>query len=75
MDFFKKINGYNIEVSYKFAQSYNQDMIVFDTLKFKLTVELITEAIGVRNEGALWFKKLPFTFNAQRYLIPGIIPD
>ena len=50
-------------------------MVVFDTLKFKLTVELVVEAIGVRNEGEMWFKKLPFTFNAQRYLIPSIIPD
>ena len=39
--FFKKIDGYNIEVSYQFAKSYNQDMIVFDTLRFKLNVELI----------------------------------
>ena len=35
----------------------------------------MAEAIGVRNEGELWFKKVPFTFNAQRYLLPGIIPD
>ena len=44
LDFFKKIDGYNTEVSYQFAKSYNQDMIVFDTLRFKLTVELIAEA-------------------------------
>ena len=50
-------------------------MVSFDTLDFKLTVELVAEAIGVRNEGELWFKKIPFTFNAQRYLLPGIIPD
>ena len=50
-------------------------MIVFDTLRFKLTVELIAEATGVRNEGEMWFKKLPFTFNAQRYLLPGTTPD
>ena len=43
-------------------------MVVFDTLKFKLTVELVAEAIGVRNEGEMWFKKLPFAFDAQRYL-------
>ena len=66
LDFFKKIDSYNIEVSYKFAQCYNQDMVVFDTLKFKLTVELVVEATGVRNEGEMWFKKLRFTFNAQR---------
>ena len=75
LDFFKKIYGYNTEVSYKFSQYYNQDIIVFDTLKFKLTVELVAEAIGVRNEGEMWLKKLPFTFNAQRYLLPGITPD
>ena len=51
LDFFKKIDGYNTEVSCKFAQCYNQDMVVFDTLKFKLTMELVAEATGVRNEG------------------------
>ena len=53
LDFFKKIDGYNTEVSYKFAQCYNQDMVVFDTLKFKLTVELVAEATGIRNEGEM----------------------
>ena len=72
---FKKIDGYNPEVSCKFAQSYNQDMVVFDTLNFKLTVELVFEATGIRNEGEMWFKKLSFTFNAQRYLLPDITPD
>ena len=75
LDFFKKIDGYNIEVSHKFDKCYNQDTVSFDTLKFKLTVQLVAEAIRVRNEGELWFKKVPFTFNAQRYLLPGIIPD
>ena len=73
--FFKRIDGYNSEVSYQFAKSYKHDMIVFDTLRFKLTVEQISEATGIRNEGEMWFKKLPFTFNAQRYLLPGVTPD
>ena len=60
---------------YQFPKSYNEDMIVFDTLRFKLNVELIPQATWVRNEGEMWFKKLPFTFNAQRYLLPGITPD
>ena len=51
LDFFKNIDGYNPEISYKFSQFHNQDMVVFDTLNFKLTVELVAEAIGVRNEG------------------------
>ena len=50
-------------------------MVVFDTLKFKLTVELVAEATGFRNEGEMWFKKLPFSFNAQMYLLPGINPN
>ena len=60
LDFFKKFDGYNTEVSHKFAQCYNQDTVSFDTLKFKLTVELVAEAIGFGNEGELWFKKVPF---------------
>jgi len=75
LDFFKNIDGYNTEVSYQFAKSYNQDMIVFDTLRFKLTMELIAEATGIKNEGEMWFKKLPFTFDAQRYLLPNVTPD
>ena len=59
LDFFKRIDGYNTQVSCKFAQGYNHDMVVFDTLKFRLTVYLIAEAIGIRDEGEKWFKKLP----------------
>ena len=62
--FYKKIDGYNAEVSHKFAQCYDKDTISFDTLKFKLTTDLVAEVTGVKNEGELWFKKVPFTFNA-----------
>ena len=51
------------------------DMVTFNTLKFKLTVELISEAIGIKNEGEPWFKKLPFDFDPQRYLLPNSTPD
>ena len=50
-------------------------MLTFDTLKFRMTVELIAEATGIKNEGELWFKKLPFTFDPQRYLLPNVTPD
>ena len=50
-------------------------MVTFDTLKFKLTVELIAEATGIKNEGEPWFKKLPFDFEPQRYLLPNVTPD
>ena len=59
--FFKNIDGYNTEVSHKFAQCYDKDTVSFDTLKFKLTIDLVAEATGVKNEGELWFKKVPFT--------------
>jgi len=75
LDFFKRIDGYNTQVSCKFAQCYNQDMVVFDTLKFRLTVDLVAEATGIKNEGEMWFKKLPFTFEAERYLLPNVTPD
>ena len=47
----------------------------FDTLKFKLTRELLAEAIGILDEGEFWFKKVPFTFDAQRYFLPGVVAD
>ena len=45
----------------------------FDTLNFKLTRELLAEAIGIMDEGEFWFKKVPFTFDAQTYLLPGVV--
>ena len=57
LNFFKKIDGYNVEVSHRFAQCYNKDIVSFDTLKFKLTIDLVAEATGVNNEGEFWFKK------------------
>ena len=62
MNFFRKIDGYNAQVSCKFAQGFKDDMVIFDALKFKLIVELIAEATEIRNEGGPWFKKLPFDF-------------
>ena len=65
--FFEKIEGYHSKVSYKFAQCLDKDVVSFDTLKFKLTRELLAEAIRILDEGEFWFKKVPFTFDAQRY--------
>ena len=45
LDFFKKIDGYNAEVSCRFAQCYKHDMVVFDTLRFRLIVDLVAEAM------------------------------
>ena len=73
LTFFKKIEGYHAEVSYKFSQCLDKDIVSFDTLHFKLTKELIAEATWILNEGELWFNKVPFTFNAQKYLLLGVI--
>ena len=73
--FFEKIEDYHSEVSYKFAQCLDKDMVSFDTLKFKLTRELFAEATGILDEGEYWFKKVPFTFDAQRYLLLDVVAD
>ena len=63
LNYFERINGFNPEVSYHFAQGFDKDTVSFDTLKFELTKELIAESIGIASDGELWFKKIPFTFN------------
>ena len=37
LSFFEKLDGYRIEVSYKFAQCLDKDIFTFDTLKIELT--------------------------------------
>ena len=61
--YFEKIDGYHSEVSYSFSQWLEKDKVLFNTLKIKLTRELIAEAIDIADEGEFWFKKVPFTFN------------
>ena len=73
--FFERIEGYHLEVSYKFTQCLDKDMVSFDTLKFKLTRELLAEATGILDEGEYWFKKVPFTFDAQRYILVDVVED
>ena len=52
-NYFERINGFNPEVSYHFAQGFEKDTVSFDTLKFELTEELIAEAIGIAHDGEL----------------------
>ena len=44
-------------------------------MKFKLTKELLAEATWIPDEGKYWFKKLPFTFDAENYLLPDVVAD
>ena len=55
--FFQRINGFNLELSYRFAQGFDKNTVSFDTLKFELTRELIEEATGIAGEAGFWFKK------------------
>ena len=49
--FFERMEGYHSKVSYKFIQCLDKDMVSFDTLKFKLTRELLAEATWILDEG------------------------
>ena len=75
LSIFEKIDGYHIEVSYKFAQCLDKDIVTFDTLKFYLTREFLAEATRIPDESKYWFKKVPFTFDAQKYLLPDVVGD
>ena len=71
-NYFERINGFNQKVSYRFAQGFDKDTVSFDSLKFELTEELITEATCIASDGELWFKKIPFTFNPKEFLLPEV---
>ena len=70
--FFQRINGLNLEFSYRFAQGLDKKIVSLETLKFKLTREIIEEATGIAGEGEFWFKKIPFTFNSKYFLLPEV---
>ena len=64
LNYFENIDGHHTEVSYKFAQGLDNDIVTFDTLKIELTRELIAKVTCIPDEGEYWFKKVPFTFNS-----------
>ena len=73
--YFEKINGFHPEVSYGFSRGLDKDMVLLNTLKIKLTRELIVEATNIVNEGEFWFKKVPFTFNSKDFLLLEVKAD
>ena len=75
LNYFEKIDGHHTEVSYKFSQGLDKDIVTFDTLKIELTGEIIAKDIGIPDEGEYWFKKVPFTFNSENYLLPNVVAD
>ena len=62
-------------MSYKFAHGLEKDTVLFNTLKIELTRELIAEPTTIANEGEFWFKKVPFTFNSEDFLLPEVVAD
>ena len=46
LKFFRKIDGYNAQVSFKFAQGLKHDMVMMDALKFKLIVAEQVKAVS-----------------------------
>ena len=73
--YFEKIDGYHTEVSYEFAQGLEKDTVSFNTLRIQLTRELIAEVTVIADEGEFWFKKVPFAFNSDNYLLPNVVAD
>ena len=55
--YFEKIDGYHLEVSYEFTQGLEKDTVLFNTLRIELTRELIEEATSIADEGEFWFNK------------------
>ena len=74
-DFFQKIDGFNLELSYRFAQGLDKNTFSIETLKFELAGELIEEATSIAVAGELWFNKVPFTFNSKDFLLPEVEAD
>ena len=74
-NYFKIIDGYHSEVSYKFSQGLEKDAVLFNTLKIELTRELIAEATTIADEGEFWFKTVLFTFNSEDFLFPDVVAD
>ena len=70
-NFFERINGFNLEVSHLFAHNFINETVTFSAFMFKLAEGLIAEAIGVPTDGESWFKKIPFSFNPNEFLLPG----
>ena len=71
--YFEKIDGHHTENG--FSQGLEKDTVSFNTLKIELTRELIAEATSIADEGEFWFKKVPFAFNSNNFLLLNVVAD
>ena len=55
--FFDKFTGYNDEVALRFARSFNGKKAQVGDVSLLVSERTISQAIGLRREGAHWFKK------------------
>ena len=69
--YFENIDGFHSEVSYGFFQGLDKDTVSFNNLKIELTRELIAKETYIADEGDFWFKKIPFTFDPKKFILPG----
>ena len=71
LSFFKRITGFNAEVSHYFSRNLINGAVMFNTLKFDLTEGLVVESIGIPIDGESWFEKTSFSFNPNDFLLSG----
>ena len=71
-EFFQRINGFSLELAYRFAQGVDKNIVTLETLKFELTRQLIEEATCTECEAEIWFKKITCTFNSKDFLFPEV---
>ena len=67
--FFERITGFNAEVSHHFSHNIINGTVIFNTLKLELIEGLIAKATGIPMDGEAWFKKTPFSFNPNDFLL------
>ena len=67
--FFENITGFNTKVSHNFSQNLINGVVPFNTLNFEIKEDLIAEASGIPIDGEPWFKKIPFIFDPNDFLL------
>ena len=69
--FFKKITGYNVEVSQEFAKKFTSTVIDFASISFEVSRASIGEATRLSVDKDKWFKEFPFEVDMNFFLLPG----
>ena len=70
-DMFEKIEKHHIGVTKAFYQSFDGSRVQVGGLKFIVTKESISHAIGVLPEGARWYKRQTINEDYSQFLLPA----